>query len=327
MSPMDRTALLRRASSPADLIMEIGAGYNPIAPKRGGWRTHVVDHTNRTGLCEKYRSADVDTDLIEEVDTIWQDGLLDEVVSAKLIGSVDTIIASHVLEHIPNLVGFLRSADRLVAPEGVLSIALPDRRYCFDCFRPWTTTGSLLDAFQRGATRHGIRVAYDHMAYSAVCDGRLGWGPYAVTAPRLLDDFAAAAAVAAAHLSGASAGYQDYHGWQFSPAGFQLVLLELRALGLINWWIESIEGPENFEFFACLRHSKQQPLPDGEALLSRRQELLLRQIQEIREQAEFLLGAEPHHAAESTIPARRGLWEPFRGLRKIRRWQAAKENS
>src|SRR5208283_2921376 len=151
----------------AQQIVEIGAGYCPVAPKSGGWNTHVVDHASRDELRTKYAAAAVDRQAIEEVDTVWHDGALHEAVPAALVGHVDRIIASHVLEHIPDLIGFFDSAARLSSPDGALSIALPDRRYCFDCFKPWTTTGDVLEAHRRRPSRHSLKTAFDHVAYSA----------------------------------------------------------------------------------------------------------------------------------------------------------------
>jgi SAM-dependent methyltransferase len=269
-------------------ILEIGAGYCPVAPKSDGWNTHVVDHAAQEALRAKYADAAVDTAAIEPVDTIWQQGPLHEAAPAELAGRVDVIIASHVLEHLPDLIGFFASAARLAAPTGLLSIALPDRRYCFDCFRPWTTTGGLLEAHQRRASRHGLKTAFDHVAYSAVVDGQLAWGARPIGTPVLLDRFAAAA-TAASLSDGTTRPYEDYHAWQFTPAGFELIALELGELGLLDWHVETLEGPENFEFFVRLRRGAGQPMPEA-ALQAARRDLLLRQLAETREQIDFMLG-------------------------------------
>jgi hypothetical protein len=198
------------------------------------------------------------------------------------------VIASHVLEHIPDLVGFFASASRLVTPSGSLSIALPDRRYCFDCLKPWSTTGDLLDAHHRRLTRHSLKTAFNHMAYSALMDGELAWGPRPISLPVLMDPFQAAVETTAAFRNQADAPYEDYHAWQFTPVGFELAILELRALGLIDWHLETLEGPENFEFFAVLRRGE--VAPDPASLQDERRDLLIRQLQEAREQIDFLLG-------------------------------------
>lgn len=279
------TRLLASATR-SELILEIGAGYNPVAPKAAGWRTHVVDHASREVLQAKYAAASVDINAIEEVDTIWQDGSLDEALPPRLLGQADLIVASHVLEHLPDLIGFLRSASRIIRPGGRFSVAFPDRRYCFDCFKPWTTTGDLLDAHARKLNRHSIKTAFNHMAYSAVVEGQLAWGPRPITPPTLLDPFATAADTVAAFREGAE--YKDYHAWHFSPAGFELTMLELNALGLLDWRIETLAGPENFEFFILLRHGAGECLAN-DTLQRRRRELLIQQLAEVQQQGDFIL--------------------------------------
>ena len=270
-------------------IIEIGAGYNPIAPKSKGWQTHVVDHASRNDLQVKYSTAGVDTQMIEEVDTIWRSGPLHESVPPALLGKIDSIIASHVLEHIPDLIGFFQSASRLVAPGGSLRLALPDRRYCFDCFKPWTTTGDLLDAQYRGLTRHSLKTAFDHVAYSAAVDGKPAWGPHAISVPVLTSPFQLAAQTVTSFRDSVDQPYQDYHCWQFSPAGFELAILELGELQLTDWRVEKLEGPENFEFFAVLRKGGAS-LFDQEGLQVERRRLLVLQLKEAREQIDFIIG-------------------------------------
>ena len=270
-------------------ILELGAGYSPIAPKADGWQTHVVDHATHHELRAKYANAGVDTGSIEEIDTIWRGGPLHEAVPPSLLGQIDLIIASHVLEHIPDLAGFLQSASHLVRQGGLLSVALPDRRYCFDCFRPWTTTGDLLEAHQRKMQRHSLKTAFDHVAYSAAVDGQIAWGPSPVGEPALLNSFAAAADVTNLFADWPNGPYQDYHAWQFTPASFRLVTLELAALGISDWQVMTLHGPENFEFFAVLNSSNVQQL-DPSILQTQRQRLLLTQMAEIREQIDFIIG-------------------------------------
>lgn len=288
----DRVAFLKGFNDKTKTILEIGAGYNPIAPKRDGWKTHVVDHAPRADLVAKYGQAkDVDVNLIEEVDTVWSSGPLHEAIPSALVGKVDIIIASHVLEHFPDLLGFLRSADHVVAEDGVITVAYPDRRYCFDCYRPWSTTGQVLQAHLSRDAVHPLHTAFDHHAYSALSDGRLAWGPAPYNPPQLIDPFAVAADILRTHFDVGSGEYKDYHAWQFSPAGFELVMLELRALGLMRWWIEKLEGPTNFEFFARLRHRADAPVLNVGAFQEKREELALRQLVEVKEQADFLLAA------------------------------------
>ena len=70
---MDRMARLLASTTRSERILEIGVGYNPVAPKAAGWRTHVVDHASRDVLQAKDAAASVNVDSIEDVDTIRQE--------------------------------------------------------------------------------------------------------------------------------------------------------------------------------------------------------------------------------------------------------------
>jgi SAM-dependent methyltransferase len=111
-------------------VIELGPSFAPLAPKADGWDVCVVDHLPRPQLIEKYRGhPDVDVSRIEEVDIVWTDEALDAVVPVEWHGTFDACIASHVLEHMPDPLGFLKSMERLLAPTGVVSLAMPDTRF------------------------------------------------------------------------------------------------------------------------------------------------------------------------------------------------------
>lgn len=270
-------------------IIEVGAGYNPVAPKSDGWLTHVVDHADQATLREKYAGADVDVNRIEVVDTIWRGGPLDQAVAPEWIGRFDTMIASHVLEHMPDMITFLRSAERLLRPDGVIALALPDRRFCFDCLKPATTTGDVLEAHRLGRVRHGVRTVWAHMAYSTGTDGALAWNSHSTGALRFLDPFGSAHAMITELSDDPSAPYVDFHCWYLTPAGFSLILLELSQMGLVDWRLESVSPTEGFEFFAFLRRGGLQ-ISDSEALQERRMQLMMDQLREQRALIDLLCG-------------------------------------
>ena len=280
---MDRVAWLLGNSSPASNILEIGAGYGPIAPKSAGWRTHVVDHASREELRRKYQTANVNVDAIEEVDTIWRDGPLDAAVPAGMHGQFDTLIASHLIEHMPDLAGFLLASQRLLKPDGVINLAIPDRRYCFDYFRPMTTTGDVLDAHAARRRRHSLATAWDQLAYAVLNEGEMAWGQEPVGRLAFIDPFANAAATYAMMSQNPGTEYRDYHAWTFTPSSFSLLILELGCLGVTDWRVDTLHGPERFEFFATLRRGARQ-YADPDALQAARMELLQGQFRELGEQ-------------------------------------------
>ena len=294
---MDRKARILSTSDRSSRIIEIGPGYSPAAPKADGWQTHVVDHADRASLRAKYAGADVNLEMIEEVDTVWREGPLDAAVPAGLLGRFDTLIASHVIEHIPDPAGFLLAAQRLLGPGGSVVLAIPDRRHCFDCFRPPSSTGEVLQAHAARRTRHTRRTAWDQLAYAVKIDGALAWTGSAIGKPAFIDSFAAAVETNARFDDTATGPYTDYHAWQFTPAGFALVILELGLLGIADWRIESLHGPEGFEFFAFLRRGAE-TFADAGALQARRMALLLQQAQEQSDASAFVAGARQHRASD-----------------------------
>lgn len=290
---MDRRQRLLCSATHASRIIEIGAGYAPIAPKAEGWRTHVVDHAPQEELRAKYADASVDTNAIEAVDTIWHAGRLEASLPSDLVGQVDLVIASHVLEHMPDLIGFLQSASVVVVSGGCLAIALPDRRYCFDCYKPWTTTGDLLEAHHHRLDRHSLRTRFNRWAYSATMNGQLAWGPGPIDVPTLMDPFQAAVDNAAA-FGTEDDRYEDCHAWHFSPAGFRLSMLELRLMGLTDWVIDDLEAGGAFEFLAILRRTDATPSEQTDIQAERRS-LLVEQLLEVHEQTSYMLKAIGKH--------------------------------
>ena len=93
------------------LGLEISAGCSPIAPKKQGFRVHVLDHCDKDALSEKYRPHGIAVENIEEVDFVWDGRPYGELIGRRHL--YDWIIASHVLEHTTDLIGFLNDCDSL----------------------------------------------------------------------------------------------------------------------------------------------------------------------------------------------------------------------
>ena len=288
---LDRTSLLLQGLSRDARIAEIGPSYGPVAPKAGGWQTTVVDHASRDSLVAKYgRDPSVDTMRIEEVDVIWAGGPLHEAFPPASHGTYSALIASHVLEHIPDPIGFFKAAEVLLdARAGTMRLALPDRRLCFDVFRPTSTTGRVLAAHRAGVTRHGYAEHFDHVAYLSRLDGRAAWGAEPLGG-LALDYTIEQASRHAEHATGTDAGYVDCHAWQFTPASFELLVLELAALGVIDWRIDWIEPQPFTEFLVSLSRPRLD-IASTEELQERRCNLLKRMVIEFRDVADRLIAS------------------------------------
>lgn len=217
-----------------------------------------MDHADRAGLVAKYaEDKTVDTSRIEEVDFVWTGGALDALIPAERHGSFDLLIASHVIEHFPDPIGVLVSAQRLLRPDtGVISLAVPDKRSCFDFFRPLSTTGKMLAAHRAGRVRHLPGDIFDSTAYLSALDGATGWAWQSSEHVRPICTLREGYRKFLAADDRADAPYEDCHGWIFTPASFELIILEIGELGLIDWRVDHIVPQAGVEFVVHLRRGR-----------------------------------------------------------------------
>jgi len=273
---------------PTSNVLELGPSINPKAPRSRGWNVTVVDHATQDELIEKYRNdTRVDVSNIEKVDYVWRGGPLHDAVPPERHGTFDALIASHVIEHIPDPIGFLQSAERLLHPRrGVLALAVPDKRWCFDYFKQLSTTGQMLDANRRRAQRHSPSTRFDASAYVAFDGNRTSWGREPLQNLFLPDTLDHAFSEFNAWSDNPDAPYVDCHAWHFTPASFRLLILELGALGYCDWHISWLAPQPAVEFITPLK-------PGAETFISpqerdeRRLALLKQILIEVREQVEL----------------------------------------
>ena len=232
--------------------LEIGPSHSPIAPKKAGFNVEILDHANADQLREKYRAHGVNIENIEEVDFVWQGEPLDELIGKP--GAYDFIIASHVIEHAPDLISFLVQCEKLLKPSGVLSLAIPDKRYCFDYFRWPSSTGEVLQASIERRTRHAPGVVFDYFSSAAKLGEMIAWSKELKGELKFVH--ALEVAIAAWHQSINTADYIDVHQWRFTPSSFRLILSDLTSLGLTGLAELCGFGTAGCEFFVTLGKEK-----------------------------------------------------------------------
>lgn len=286
-----RVEFLLSTSTKDSLILEVGPAHAPIAPKSQGWRTSIIDAQNAEELHQKFLGTGSNVDAIEEVDFVWHSGTIENTIPATLHGSFDTIIASHVIEHIPDLVRFFQSASKLVKSGGSIALAIPDYRFCFDCFKSPSTTADLISAYCQGAVRHTRRTIFDHIAYSALHNGAGAWGQHPVKDFSFMYSLQRAWQTVREIENENCGSYIDSHSWQFTPARFQLAILELRHLDLIDWHIEVLDRPVGCEFLVILRRDGLTAINE-DSLDAARLSFLRESIEEAGVQARFMAASQ-----------------------------------
>lgn len=248
-----RTALLRSKLPLDGRGLEIGPSYNPLIPKSEGFNVETVDYTDADGLRAKYDSnPHVDIGRIEEVDHVVSgETSLSDAIGKH--GYYDYAVASHVIEHTPDLVSFLQSLENLLSADGVLMLAVPDKRHCFDVLQPLSSTGTIMQAHIEGRKRPGPGSIFDDVAYNAVRGDAIGWSPNDTNDLRFFASLDNARRLF--EESRHDEEYRDVHVWRFVPSSFRLIVHDLAAIGAISlkesWFHDSVGN----EFYICLSRS------------------------------------------------------------------------
>jgi SAM-dependent methyltransferase len=262
---MTREQLLRRSLDKSRMAgIEIGPFFNPLLPKAEGWRTTVVDYADETELraIAANHSAPVireNAHRIEPVDIVWNREPLDELCLRLRPDGYDFLVASNVIEHIPDLIGFLGQLSRILRPAGIVNLAIPDIRFCFDYFKPLSSTADLLAAHREKRRIHAPETIFEAFAYPAHVADNGAWLRSDSRVPVLVGSLAGAAAQYRPYCEGWAAGTQNYvdaHCWKFTPASFELAMLEVNALGLIDWMVADLAETEGTDFIARLTRGR-----------------------------------------------------------------------
>ena len=204
--------------------LEMGPLDKPLVEPAEGFVRYVdqfpVDELKRRCAANPNRDADA---VVEPHFVLMERPIL-EVVTERF----DYIVASHVAEHVPNLLGWLRDLAQLTGPRAWLYLVMPDRRYCFDVDRPATTVGELVENDMVNRQRPGIASAFDQRYYHRQVSSHSIWNGQPPTAvPRTFD-----AQQAMALAQRAASSYVDCHCNVFEPGSFRECIEVAASLGL-----------------------------------------------------------------------------------------------
>jgi SAM-dependent methyltransferase len=227
--------------------LEIGPLDRPLLSK--AWaNVYYVDHADRAGLVRKYEGhpvESVDPARIVAVDFVWPGGELAAVLPAGL--TFDFCVASHVIEHVGDPVGWLASVAAVLKPGGRICLAIPEQTLTFDYRRALSKPADLIDAYVRRLQRPGPGQVFDSLAYTSPIE-RKGEHP-----PPPDDDRLRLALDAARSAEGGT--YHDVHCHVFTRPSFLESWDVIARLNLLPLAVaESFEPlPGANEFVVILR--------------------------------------------------------------------------
>ena len=169
---MPREELLRKYISKEKLGLEIGPLFWGLCRKDEGYNVLIWDVLSKEELLNNYKTERKSAiKELEEIDIISSESMkiaLTEYSQKKnavvknVSECLEYIISSHNVEHMPNPIQFFIDASELLKEDGIINMAIPISSRCFDCFRPLSTTGEMLDAYISKNKKPSFGEYFDH---------------------------------------------------------------------------------------------------------------------------------------------------------------------
>ena len=236
---------------------EIGPLDKPLVTKAEG-RVFYVDHCNTEALKQRWSSDNaVDTSRLH-VDAVWGQASLREALEHAHAfelapAGLDYIVASHVIEHVPDLISWIRELRDSLAAAGSVRLAVPDKRFTFDYLRNTSTPADVFDAFVRKRrTPSGNRV-FDFISNLADIDCAAAWRGELDQAT-ISRKHSVETALNLAIDAESTATYHDVHCWVFTPMSFAELMLALGESHHLEFkcgWLTPT-ARDTFEFLVSL---------------------------------------------------------------------------
>jgi SAM-dependent methyltransferase len=242
--------------------IEIGPLATPVVRKEEA-DVRYVDYADQADLQRRYAGdPNVDVANILPVDAVWGERTLRECFADELY--FDYVVASHVIEHVPDMIGWLEEIAEVLRPGGLLCLAIPDKRYTFDYLRQPTRLSELVDAWLRRNRRPMPAQLFDFNVNAVEVDLVAAWdGTLKVDELKhyVNEQFALDRSVESVR----DGKYVDAHCWVFTPSSLFDVLAGLARLMLLRYGFERFFPTEPYtnEFVLVLKCIGAQESTDG----------------------------------------------------------------
>jgi SAM-dependent methyltransferase len=249
-----RSHLLRGLDISSSVGVEIGPLCWPLVRRRDAAAIIYVDHTDTAQLRKKFQGdTHVVADEIVDVDAVWGENTLHQAIGGRY---VDYVVASHVVEHVPDLLNWLRELAAVLKPTGEVRLAVPDRRFTFDYFRRESLLPEVLTSY---IARARVPQPYSVLDYclNAVDVNTMEAWQKRIDGQSARRHHTSEGALHLARDAFENGTYHDVHCWVFTPRSFAKLIGELCRLGLLDFACESFSDTamNELEFSVILRRS------------------------------------------------------------------------
>jgi SAM-dependent methyltransferase len=228
VAPSRRDKLLANLDLERLQGVEVGALAVPMVTKAEG-NIKYVDFADTKTLRNLYKgNGDFDVNKIVEVDAVWGPASLSASLNDQRF---DYVVASHVIEHVPDLIGWLNEVTSILNEGGELRIVVPDPRYTYDYLRNETKFYDVLEAYLMKRRVPSPRALIEYSTLIRVVDAGAAWRGE-LNAADLKPMSSAKEGIKLATESLEKGTYNDIHCWVFTPESFAGLFLELAENGM-----------------------------------------------------------------------------------------------
>lgn len=218
--------------------LEIAPLFRPVVSK-DDYNVYYTDYTSTEVLREK-NATNITAHSgvhpgIQTLDFVWSPG-------SKLAESVplgvefDYAVASHVIEHVPNMVGWLNEILSVLKVGGKLALVIPNKAACFDYYRQETPVAEFVEAWICNASKPSPKQIFDCLSLAVVDTDPPGTRSFDLNLPlsEAKRIYTLDQALSYAINSYSTNEYLDVHCSAFTPDSFVNVVTTLVDLGLLN---------------------------------------------------------------------------------------------
>lgn len=237
--------------------LEIAPLNRPLLPKEHP-NSRYLDLYSAEELKEHFRKdSNIIKDDIVDVHYIHKGQAYKELVGGEVFG---LIIASHVIEHVPNLIGWLNDIESILDDDGIFQMGIPDKRYCFDFRRRLTDISDVMGAYLEDRKKPAPGIVYEHFLYvpHEICND-----PVKLHNGEVSQEFNIIKRYHAVALKFAKESlekYVDTHCWVWTPESFIKIMSILYENKLIKLKIveeETVMTKVNsYEFYITMKKDK-----------------------------------------------------------------------
>lgn len=209
--------------------IELGPLDSPLLSREQFPNLKYADYFSTEQLRRRIQNnPNRDADRVVDLDLVLGGRRWSDLLAAR---SIDLFVASHVLEHVPDLFGWLADLSTIMAPGGLLFAVIPDKRFTFDVDRPFTSVGELVHNRLERREKPAPSAAFDQVYYRKPVQAKKMWrAPHSrARIPRACTPEDAMRAYETAQRR-----YRDCHCNVFTPESFDDAIGAGNALGFID---------------------------------------------------------------------------------------------